>query len=126
MYLYILYINPIAFPSEITIQVGENLTNYSDVLDNYDELQEQHSILPSRLQSTKYMDDATIQEALDLRNITFNSDQHQRVLPQSYALLQDQINSLKNIRDQKEMRLNCSRQNFSSQTSLISSLLQAW
>ena len=70
--LYPKYINPIAFPSEVTIQVGEVLTNNWNSLSTRvinGELNVNDLLLPSTMQSTKYMDDATFHEALDLNDI---------------------------------------------------------
>ena len=83
--LYILYINPIAFPGEITIQVEETLTRYWEKLDKDINLVHENLSLPETVQSVKYMDDATVQESLDLStalsldNIT--SSDKRRVLP---------------------------------------------
>ena len=51
--LYILYINPIAFPSEITIQVGEIITKYWEKLDKDINLTQDNLTLPETMQSVK-------------------------------------------------------------------------
>ena len=108
--LYILYINPIAFPGEITIEVSEILAKYWDSLDRNLNLVHNTLTLPDTLQAVKYMDDATIQEALDLKHaIDLDRNTGRYNLTSSNSLLQKQINDLKHISDLREMRLNCKK-----------------
>ena len=108
--LYILYINPIAFPGEITIQVEEPLTKYWQHLDHDVTLVQNNISLPSTMQSVKYMDDATVQESLDLDNVlTIDTVTGRKVLTSNTSLLQKEIINLKRISDSREMRLNCGK-----------------
>ena len=66
--LYILYINPIGFPGEITLQVNDIMKTYWDNLDTIPDLLPQNTLIPSTLNSTKCMDDSTIQEAVDMKS----------------------------------------------------------
>ena len=106
--LYILYINPIAFPGEITIQIEETLTKYWEHLDHDLTLVHNNISLPSTVQSVKYMDDATVQESLDLDNVLImDTATGRKVLPPNASLLQNEISTLKRISDSREIRLNC-------------------
>ena len=108
--LYILYINPIAFPGEITIQIEETLTKYWEHLDHDLTLVHSNISLPSTVQSVKYMDDATVQESLDLDNVLImDTATGRKVLPPNASLLQNEISTLKRISDSREMRLNCGK-----------------
>ena len=108
--LYFLYSNPIASPGEITIQVEEQLTKYWEHLDHDISLTHSNVTLPSTLQSVKYMDDATVQESLNLDNVLImNTDTGRKVFPQNVSLLQSKIETLKQISDSREMRLNCAK-----------------
>ena len=64
--LYILYINPIAFPSEITLEISDIVHEYWKTLDNFPSTTTSSASLPPSVQSVKFMDDATIQEAVNL------------------------------------------------------------
>ena len=66
MILYILYINPIGFPGEVTLQVNDIVNKYWNTLDDLPDLSSSNITLPTTMNSAKYMDDATIQEAVDL------------------------------------------------------------
>ena len=71
--LYILYINPVGFPAEITNKVSDVVHKYWDILENQNEDEK----LPDLLQSIKLMDDATIQEgdgATEHRDDAINLD----------------------------------------------------
>ena len=108
--LYILYINPIGFPGEITIEVGEILAKYWEALDNNLNLVKNTLTLPDTLQAVKYMDDATLQEALDLNQVlTLDNNTDKYILASSNSVLQEQINDLKHISDLREMKLNCKK-----------------
>ena len=65
--LYILYINPVGFPSEITISISDFLHDYWSVLDTIPDLPTRSETLPPTVQSIKFMDDATIQEKINLK-----------------------------------------------------------
>ena len=74
--LYILYINPVGFPSEITISISDLLHDYWIVLDTIPDLPTNSETLPPTVQSTKFMDDATIQEKVNLKTeLATNLDQ---------------------------------------------------
>ena len=74
--LYILYINPVGFPSEITIKISDTLHDYWSVLDTIPVLPTNMENLPPTVQSIKFMDDATIQETINLKTeLATNRDQ---------------------------------------------------
>ena len=52
--LYILYINPVGFPSEATVKISDVLHNYWNVLDNVPDLPHNDDTLPDSLQSIKF------------------------------------------------------------------------
>ena len=64
---FIFYINPIGFPSEITLNVNDSLTKYWEEFKVPESIPLNDEKLPETLQSTKYMDDATIQEIIDIK-----------------------------------------------------------
>ena len=73
--LYIIYINPIGYPGEITLQISDIINNYWQNIGIIPDLAPNTISLPKSLNSAKYMDDATIQEAVDLTNaLTSNQD----------------------------------------------------
>ena len=105
--LYILYINPIAFPSEITLEISDIVHEYWKTLNNFPSTTTSSASLPPSVQSVKFMDDATIQEAVNLTTSLIPSDTGStKVLPKENALLQTQLNLLKQISDAREMTLN--------------------
>ena len=66
--LYILYINPIGFPGEITLQVNDTIRKYWTHLDHIPLLTPSNITIPTTMNSAKFMDDATLQEAVDLKS----------------------------------------------------------
>ena len=119
--LYILYINPVGFPAEATIKISDVLHDYWKVLDEIPELPPNVNILPSTVQSIKFMDDATLQETINLKNeLATNRDRsgplplweigikqlNGKVLPKENSLLQAQIDTIKELSDSREMSLN--------------------
>ena len=65
--LYILYIIPVGFPGEVTINCKDHIHNYLETFDNIPVVVQSSETLPDTLQSVKFMDDANIQHAVDLR-----------------------------------------------------------
>ena len=59
--LYILYINPVGFPGEVTNSCSSVIHNYMEVFDTIPDAIQPQDSLPSYLQSIKFMDYATIQ-----------------------------------------------------------------
>ena len=114
--LYILYINPIGFPGEVTLQISDILVEYWNHLDNILNLTPSTTTLPSTMNSVKYMDDATIQEAVDLKTSLATKldrsgplpwwESSGKQLPNANTFLQSEIESIKLISDQREMVLN--------------------
>ena len=114
--LYILYINPIGYPGEITLQVNDIMKNYWTHLESIPELFPSSKTLPPTLHSTKYMDDATIQEAVDLKTALATKldrsaplpwwERSGKLLPNQNTLLQSEIETIKTISDEREMVLN--------------------
>ena len=108
--LYILYINPIGFPGEITLQINDIVKSYlMPFLTSFPSL-------PSTVNSAKFMDDATLQEAIDLTSsLATNIDRSGplpwwessgKLLPNCNTLLQKEIETIKRISDEREMVLN--------------------
>ena len=64
--LYILYINQIGFPGECTLQINDTIKNYWMNIGVLPDLVPTGITLPKSLNAAKFMDDATIQEAVDL------------------------------------------------------------
>ena len=114
--LYILYINPIGYPGEITIQVSETIHKYWEQMPLIPDLLLTNKTLPSTVNSVKYMDDATVQEAVDLTiSLATKLDRSGplpwwessgKLLPNKNTLLQSEIESIKMISDDREMVLN--------------------
>ena len=114
--LYILYINPVGYPGEITIDISDTLHKYWEVLDEIPDLVQNDETLPTTLQSIKFMDDATLQEKIDLTTeLASNIDRSGplpfwessgKVLPKQNTLLQSEIDSIKAVSDAREMALN--------------------
>ena len=114
--LYILYINPIGFPGEITLQVSDILVNHWTHLDSIPDLIPNNITLPSSMNSAKFMDDATVQEAVVLTTSLATKldrsgplpwwESSGKLLPNSNTLLQSEIETIKAISDQREMVLN--------------------
>ena len=114
--LYILYINPIGFPGEITLQLNDVLKNYWTHLDTLPDLVTNNSILPSNMNSAKFMDDATVQESIDLLSSLASNrnrsgplpwwESSGKILPPENTNLQAEINTIKRISDEREMVLN--------------------
>ena len=137
VFLYILYINPICFPGEVTIQVHDLLTKYWQYLDStnvpniaYETVQVDNTEwlvpeqdietkLPDTLNAAKFMDDATCQEVVDIFTaLATNIDRSGplpfcessgKVLPQQNSLLQNEIDNIKRISDAREMKLNAKK-----------------
>ena len=119
--LYILYINPVGFPAEATIKISTTLHDYWNLLDDIPHLPENNISLPDSLQSIKFMDDATLQESVNLTTELASSLDRSgplpfwelgpkqlsgKVLPKANTALQDQINIIKQLSDEREMALN--------------------
>ena len=135
--IYLLYINPIGFPNEATLQIHDVLFSYWQeykIPNHLNILTEKIQIgntnvevptlpsnieLPAHLNSVKFMDDATCQEVVDIRtSLCSNIDRsgplpyHEssgKVLPPQNSLLQNEISKIKMISDQREMQLNAKK-----------------
>ena len=105
--LYILYINPVGFPSEITTDISDILHKYWEVLDDIPAPVSNYETLPETLQSIKFMDDATVQEVIDLPpNLEYIHADDELVLQKENTKLQNQIEKIKKLSDEREMSLN--------------------
>ena len=114
--LYILYINPIGFPGEITINISDIVHNYWEKMPLIPDLCPPSSTLPETLNCTKFMDDATLQEAIDLTSTLATKldragplpqwESSGKLLPNNNTILQSEIETLKKISDAREMVLN--------------------
>ena len=119
--LYILYINPVGFPAEATIKISDEIHNYWTTLDKIPDIPINLDSLPDTVQSIKFMDDATVQESVNLTTqLASNLDRSgplpwwelgpkqsaPKVLPKSNTELQKQIDSIKELSDLREMSLN--------------------
>ena len=65
--------------------------------------------LPNSLQSIKFMDDATIQEAIDLEAELENDSNDDLVLPKEHTEIQNQIDIIKKLSDEREMSMNANK-----------------
>ena len=114
--LYILYINPIGYPGEVTLQVSDLIHNYWEHLIPLPNLKPTNLNLPSNINSAKFMDDATIQEAIDLNTVLATKldrsgplpwwESSGKLLPNMNTLLNSEIAKVKQISDAREMVLN--------------------
>ena len=114
--LYILYINPIGFPGEVTLTISDTIDNYWEKIGIIPDTLNNSSTLPLSMNSAKYMDDETLQEAIDLNiSLAPNIDRSGplpwyessgKILPNQNTHLQSEINTIKNISDAFEMVLN--------------------
>ena len=114
--LYILYINPIGYPGEITLQVSDVLHNYWELVGNIPDLIPTNKTLPASLNSAKYMDDATLQEAVELSSTLATKldrsgplpwwESSGKVLPNQNTIMQSEIETIKQLSDDREMVLN--------------------
>ena len=102
--LYILYINPIGFPGEVTLQVNDIVNKYWNTLDDLPDLSSSNITLPTTMNIAKYMDDVTIQEAVDLTTSLATKldrsgplpwwESSGKLLPNSNTLLQPAIEEI--------------------------------
>ena len=114
--LYILYINPIGFPGEITLQVNDTIREYWTHLDHIPLLTPSNITIPTTMNSAKFMDDATLQEAVDLKSCLASKldrsgplpwwERSGKLLPTKNTFLQSEIHTLKRISNEREMVLN--------------------
>ena len=105
--LYILYINPVGFPAEISVKISDILHEYWNILDDIPQPIPNNDSLPTNMQSVKFMDDATVQEAVNLlTQLVPNSDLTGKVLPKSNTHIQTQLDLIKKLSDDREMTLN--------------------
>ena len=105
--LYILYINPVGFPSEITMTISDTVHKYWETLDDIPEPIQTSETLPANVQSIKFMDDATLQESVNLlTQLDLNSSGSGKVLHMNNAHLQTQLELIKKLSDDREMSLN--------------------
>lgn len=124
--LYICYINPVGFPAEITnnpellsILTEEDMIANDPASGHLQPPQPTEPILHHTLNSVKYVDDATLQEVVDLKmTLCSNIDRsgplpfHEssgKILPECNTLLQGEIDNIKRISDQREMVLNAAK-----------------
>ena len=99
-----------------TSQISDIINNYSENIDILPDLTLNNIPLPKTLNSAKFMDDATIQESIDLTTALASRRDRSGPLPWGEAsgklltpqnsLLQSQIETLKKISDNREMVLN--------------------
>ena len=102
--LYILYINPIGYPGEITIQISDILHNYWTNIGIVPDLLPNNDVLPPSMNAAKFMDDATIQESVDLTTSLATKldrsgplpywESSGKLLPNENTLLQTEINKM--------------------------------
>ena len=105
--LYILYINPIGFPSEITLEISDTVHEYWKTLHTFPPTTTSSATLPPTVQCVKFMDDATVQEAVNLTtSLVPSNTSSAKILPKENTLIQTQLNELKQISDCREMTLN--------------------
>ena len=116
--LYILYINPISFPGEVTLEIHDVLTSYWEhySIPSYENTQHSSSQLPETMYAAKFMDDVTCQEVIDIDTALVSNidrsgplpfwESSGKILPAENSILQKEIKNIKEISDQREMKLN--------------------
>ena len=114
--LYILYINPVGFPGEVTLQVSDSIHRYWEHIPIFPDLVPTKKCLPNTMNSAKFMDDATLQEAIDITTTLATKldrsgplpwwESSGKVLPNENSILHKEIFNLKQISDAREMVLN--------------------
>ena len=105
--LYLLYINPVGFPAEITVKISDILHEYWNILDEIPQPVPNNDSLPINMQAVKFMDDATLQEAVNLlTQLVPGTDISGKVLPKSNTHMQTQLDLIKKLSDDREMTLN--------------------
>ena len=121
VFLYILYINPICFPGEVTLELHEILTSYWEKYDigSGPIISELTEKLPSSMNAAKFMDDATCQEIIDINTCLASKldrsgplpfyESSGKILPGENSRLQNEIENIKLISDQREMVLNAKK-----------------
>ena len=118
--LYILYINPIGYPGEITIQISDILHNYwTNIGIIPDLIPSTNNVLHPTMNSAKFMDDATLQESIDLTSSLATKldrsgplpywESSGKILPNDNTLMQEEIKKIKEISDAREMVLNADK-----------------
>ena len=124
--LYLLYINPVGFPAEITENIEEAMRQMEEGREEENTMvqylqppQLQEPKLPDTMQTIKFVDDATIQEVIDLNTaLASNRDRsgplpyHEssgKILPQQNTLIQGEVDKIKRISDEREMVLNAKK-----------------
>ena len=91
--------------STFTATNDDTVHKYWERLDDIPDIVSSHDTLPDSIKCVKFMDDATLQEAVDLNSQLTTSDQN-LVLLKQHSLLQNQLETIKHISDQREMTLN--------------------
>ena len=114
--LYILYINPTGFPGEITLKISDIIHSYWKKMPLIPDLSPPSLTLPETLNCTKFMDDATLQEAIDLTSALATKmdragplpwwESSGKLLPNANTSIQAEIDTIKKISDAREMVLN--------------------
>ena len=107
--LYILYINPVGFPSEVTNEFSDVVHKYWEILETIPTSVQNDNKLPESLQSIKFMDDASIQESIDLTTKLSIDTNNDHILSKEHTYIQQQIDNIKDISDKREMSLNASK-----------------
>ena len=108
--LYILHISHVGFPAEVTNKVSDVVHKYWDILENIQStVQNDDEKLPDSLQSIKFMDDATIQESIDLEAELVNDSIDNLILPKEHTEIQNQIDIIKKLSDEREMSMNANK-----------------
>ena len=101
------------------MQINNEIKNYWSKVGTLPDLLPTSNPLPVSLNTAKYMDDATIQEAVDLtKNLATKLDcfgplpwweSSGKLLPDKNTLLNSEIETVKTISDEREMVLNASK-----------------
>ena len=117
--LFILYINPIAFPEEITLQVHHLVTEYWRKVDSIPDILPTEEKLEEQLNTTKYMNDTSVQEVVNLNTSLATNrgrvgrlpwwESSGKLLPRENTLLQREVERIKDISDSREMILNAKK-----------------
>ena len=91
----------------LTIQISDILHQYWEHLDDNHEITPTNDALPENTQAIKFVDYASVQEAVNLlENLTLNERNLEKILPKENTLMHAQIDLIKKLSDEREMSLN--------------------
>jgi hypothetical protein len=102
--LYILYINPVGYPGEITLQINDLVKNYWNQLGSVPDLLPSSNILPVTMEAINLK--TTLATKLDRSGPIPSWESSCKLLPVNNCSMQSEIENSKRISDEREMVLN--------------------